>query len=908
MKKVSNLNDFNCLVQARNGLFVANRHDFYLGNALIRYGEFSEAEWSFLAQFLQPGATVVEVGANIGTHTVSIARAVGTHGRVIAVEPQRVIFQYLCANLALNGLMNVETHQCGCGSDAGTLVVPEMDYSCAVQQNFGGVSLQKSGRGEAVPICRLDDLVGNRKVDFIKIDVEGMEADVLHGAKNTILTSRPTLYIENDRLEKSEGLIRLLLGLDYRLYWHIPPLFNPDNFFGEKENIYGNVASFNMLCFPGESVTNVEGLQEIDDSTYHPLQPSGLSLEKIALRYHNAGRFADAEATYRQALAAKPDSAEIHKDLGNTLMSLGRLEEAEQSYRQALALMADYGSAYNNLGNVLRLGGRLEDAEQTFRRALELLPDSAEVHNNFGNVLADAGRIEEAEHLYRKAIVLKPDYAAAYVNRGNALLAINRPEVAEKSYRKAIGLKPDYVEAYIGLGQALRVLRRLAESEEAYRQALGIRPEHPEALNNLGNVLAKQDRFMEAENAYRQAIAIKPDYAEAYNGLGNARAGQECLDEAEQAYRWAISIKPACVEAYIGLGILLTNMLRFADAEDAYCRALDQKPDFAEAKWNLSFLALTLGRLEEGFRLYEARFSDMKDFDSLESTKNMFKQLTEVKRWTEEPLEGRSMLIVMEQGAGDSLMMMRYLPLLKQRGVTRLVVHCYPVLQRVFQSIGAVDGAIPTTEPLPVDPFDYYCPMMSLPHLFGTRLESIPGNVPYLSAPYNMKRKWRTRLKKAAGLKVGLVWAGNNRNVKDKDRSIPLHTFSPLTDIAGVQLVSLQKEEAAEQLRETGWDIQDWMKMCDDYMDTAALVAELDLVISVDTSVAHLAGALGKPVWLLNRYESEWRWMLDREDSPWYPTMKIFRQRERGNWASVISRVAEELARVTRSGLPPSVS
>lgn len=248
-------------------------------------------------------------------------------------------------------------------------------------------------------------------------------------------------------------------------------------------------------------------------------------------------------------------------------------------------------------------------------------------------------------------------------------------------------------------------------------------------------------------------------------------------------------------------------------------------------------------------------------------------------------------------------MMMRYLPLLVKRNIKRLVVYSHPALKRVFANIpgGNHIDVVPITEALPFDAFDLYCPIMSLPYLFKTRLDTIPNKVPYLFIPEEMKQWWRTRLAEITGVKVGLVWAGGKLASTDKNRSILIKKFALLTAMEGVRWVNLQKGQESGQLKELGWDLIDWMDECEDYLETAALVDQLDLVISVDTSVAHLAGALGKPVWLLNRFNSEWRWLLGREDSPWYPSMRIFRQRERGDWHGVIKQVADVLMK-----LPPT--
>jgi FkbM family methyltransferase len=272
--RVLSLGDVNRIVVGRHGLFLASPYDQYVGLALVRYGEYGELEWKVLAQLVKPGTVVAEVGANVGSHTVSLARAVGAGGRVVAIEPQRIIHQYLCANIALNALDNVEAHWAGCGAETGELVVPPMDYFASRPQNFGGLSLAREGQGERVPVLKLDDIIGDRAVQLIKADVEGMEAEVLLGARRIIAANRPFLYLENDRPAKSDALLSLLWSMDYRTYWHVPRLYNPDNYFGETENIYSNVASFNVLCVPRASVAPTQGFEEVTELGKHPLAPA----------------------------------------------------------------------------------------------------------------------------------------------------------------------------------------------------------------------------------------------------------------------------------------------------------------------------------------------------------------------------------------------------------------------------------------------------------------------------------------------------------------------------------------------------------------------------------------------------------------------------------------------------------
>jgi tetratricopeptide (TPR) repeat protein len=542
--------------------------------------------------------------------------------------------------------------------------------------------------------------------------------------------------------------------------------------------------------------------------------------------------------------------------------------------------------------------GCFSEAEKIYRNVLTIITDSAEIYKNYGNTLLCLGQTAEAEKAYRQALVLNPDYAEAYNNLGNVLRLEGRLEEAEQAFRRAVALLPDSADVHNNFGNVLMNSGRVEEAERAYRKAIVLKPDHAMAYNNRGNALLALKQWEVAEKSYRKALSLKQDYVEAYCGLGNALFNIGRTDEAEQAYQKALVIKPDYAEAHCGLGNLFKELVLLEKAERAYRQALLIKPDFAMAQYNLSLLKLLQGKYEEGFEFYEKRFDGMQEILNAENLTAIIRnQVNGYSFWQGEPLEGVTLSILTEQGAGDTLMMMRYLTLLKHKGLKRLIVYSVPTLRRVLQSLPDVDEVVSDEGPLPCG---LYCPMLSLPHLFKTSLESVPGNVPYLNVPEEMKQKWRSRFAGMTGKKVGLVWAGGKLTGTDKIRSIPLSRFASMREIDGVNLVSLQKGEEAIQLTELGWDLFDQMDECEDFLDTAALVNELDLVISVDTSVAHLAGALGIYVWLLNRFESEWRWMLDREDSPWYPTMRIFRQKTRGDWDGVLSLVMGELVEFAR--------
>jgi tetratricopeptide (TPR) repeat protein len=560
-------------------------------------------------------------------------------------------------------------------------------------------------------------------------------------------------------------------------------------------------------------------------------------------------------------------SADKAEQLALEQYRTGNFYEAEAIYLQLTQLDVVSAELFKNYGNTLLYLKKHQEAEQAYRKALELKPDYAEAYNNLGNVLRIEGRWNESELAFKEALRLLPDSGDIHNNYGTLLMDICEYELAEKAFRQAILLKPDQGMFYL----------------------------------NRGNALRAQGRFGIAIKSYRKALELDSVSLDVHINIAQTLLYHGDTDEAEKFIMKALDLYPGNERPYITLGNLYVTKGLSVDAEAAYLRAIAIKPNDPAPKYSLSILKLLLGDLHEGFKLYEHRFLGG-SISSFGGTNDMFRALKDKVRWYGEQVADKTLLVITEQGAGDSLMMVRYLPLLKQRGFKRLQVYCDGGLVRLFQTLSVVDEVFSRVDPLDLTCFDYYCPLMSSPYLCQTSLDSIPAAVPYLEIHDAELGKWRTLLEGVSGLKVGMVWAGSSINLLDKQRSIPICEFTPLTAIEGVDFISLQKGEKSGQFAELDKDCIDYMEMCHDYLDTAALIMELDLVISVDTSVAHLAGALGKPVWLMNRFGSEWRWMLNREDSPWYPTMRIFNQEEPGNWTPVIEDIAIELKRLLGNG------
>lgn len=658
--------------------------------------------------------------------------------------------------------------------------------------------------------------------------------------------------------------------------------------------------------------------------------PASSGLQPAAAAHLQAGRLEEAASLYRQILNQAPQDPHALHMLGVIAHQRGNSTEAADLIRQAIALAPNDPTAYNNLGNILRSQGQLDSATDALGRALEFWPAYPEALNNLGCVLQLQGKQEAARACFTKALEANPTYVEALFNLGNIHKEQGELEKAEECYQTALALRPGLPEAFKALG-SLRQRRGLQyEAETYYRGALAARPADGDISNDLGALLASQGRMTEAEACFRQAISTSPDLAEAHNNLGEVLQAQEKLteaqdsiwtalrirpsfadalanlavvyskmgrkDDAERALMQAITLQPNLAKAHFNLGMLYIGQGKMVEAEVSFRRALSLTPDSAQVKYNLATLALLRGDYDEGLGFYENRFLAFADW---RNTSFLPLGLEDRAFWKGEQLSGRHLLVWTEQGLGDSLMVMRYLPFLKAKGAGKVFVYCEPALERLIRQLPGVDEVIPQTDALPFEEFDLHCPAMSLPYLFGTRLDSIPGQIPYLVVPNTLIADWATRLAFIQKIRVGLVWAGSRSLRDDTRRSIPLRHFDPLRRIAGVQMISLQKGTEPQQLLELHWDMLDFMGECHDLMDTAALVLNLDLVISVDTAVAHLAGALGKPIWLLNRFGSEWRWGLLREDSPWYPSMRIFNQDTQGDWTETIRKVATELAHQT---------
>jgi tetratricopeptide (TPR) repeat protein len=635
-------------------------------------------------------------------------------------------------------------------------------------------------------------------------------------------------------------------------------------------------------------------------------------------------RHEEAAAACERAIALKPDYAEAHNGRGNALRGLKRSEEALASYDRALALRPAYPEALNNRGNALVELGRFDEALTGYDRALALDPLYADAHVNRGQCLVAMkredealasfeaalaiqprhpialkerghrlrarGRLAEALACYDTALALTPDDHETHANRGLVLRDLKRHDEAFAAYDRALALKPDFTDAVVARGNIFYQMGRHAEALAEYERALTMEPDFAYGFNNRGNALQALGRHDEALQSFERALTLKPDYAEAHNNRGNALIELNRHREALRDYDAAIAARPFAF-ALVNRGSALRYLDRTDEAMASFDEAIALDPHLPEAHWNKALLALALGDYERGFEGYEWRWRGATELELRAFTQP---------QWRGEDIAGKTILLHAEQGYGDSIQMLRYLPLVKARGA-RVVLEMPDSLMPLLGSHAADVTLINKGTPLPF--FDTHCPLMSLPLAFGTRIATVPAEVPYLFAPADRIARMARRLASAPGLRVGLVWSGKPSHKNDHNRSIALAQLKPLIDVPGTSFVSLQREyRDADRPALAALPIQRLEDAIGDFADTAAAIASLDLVIAVDTAVAHLAGSLGKPLWVLLSHIQDWRWLVAREDNPWYPTARLWRQGPAGDWTPVIARVTEELLGIVSRG------
>ena len=518
----------------------------------------------------------------------------------------------------------------------------------------------------------------------------------------------------------------------------------------------------------------------------------------------------------------------------------------------------------------LHQAGRLREAELCYRRILEQDPENADVFHLLGLIAHQTGQQDAAVSLIQKAIERKPRSPLFHMNLANVYRYIQDFDQAMLSYLEAVRLKPDYIEAY--------------------DKILLLKPDFAEVYVHRGNARLNRGMASEAIADFKQAVEYRPDSAAAWNNLGTAlerTAGNP--DDIIASYRRAIALKTDFFEAFNNLGVTFQYLNQYEEAIEHYRQAIRIQPDFEEAHFNLSLVLLVTGRFSAGWEEYEWRIKKQ-DWQSL--CPHEFS----IPRWDGTPFPGKTLFVYDEQGLGDTLQFVRYLPMVRALGGKVVLETAEPLLE-LLKSAEIADEII--SRPFSSDPnacFDYHVPLLSLPGMFRTCPDTIPAKIPYLAASPKKSAYWRNRIDPSR-LAIGIVWSGKPSHRNDRNRSCPFSKFKALLAIPGIQVIGLQKGAAASQAAELPPDsgFENVGHRLGHFDDTAGLIESLDLVITVDTSVAHLAGAMGKPVWVLVPFAPDWRWLLDRSDTPWYPTMRLFRQPKAGDWDAVFRKVKKEL-------------
>ena len=493
------------------------------------------------------------------------------------------------------------------------------------------------------------------------------------------------------------------------------------------------------------------------------------------------------------------------------------------------------------------------------------------------------------EAVIEQAEALTAQYPGAYVvwnMLGASRAQTGRLDEALHALNNSISLKPDYADAHYNKGYALYYLDKLGEAIEAYRISISLKPDNAEVYSNMGVALKNQGKFDEAIVAYRKSISLKPDYAEAYDNMGVALKDQGKLDEAIKAFKKSILLKPSRAEVYNNLGNTLKEQGTLDQALETYNKAMSLKPDYADACCNISFIYNLYGDLKKGLELYEWR-QKQKSSPVRAPRKNLI--------WDGvKPLSGKKFLVYEEQGLGDAIQFCRFLPLLKQKGAEVT----FKVKKKMHALLSTIDNDIVLVDSFPDnDQIDFEAPIMSLPFLFNTNLDTIPAKIPYLFTNDNNILSWAKRLTKST-FKVGICWQGSKNKI-DYGRSFSLSLFDGISKIPNVELISLHKGEGEKQIKEVNFDLTILDNNFDSgenaFVDTAAVMMNCDLIVTSDTAIAHLAGALGCPTWVVLKKVPDWRWMLDRKDSPWYPNLTLYRQKQIDNWTHVFDKIQMDL-------------
>lgn len=635
-----------------------------------------------------------------------------------------------------------------------------------------------------------------------------------------------------------------------------------------------------------------------------------LAVHLLGVIAHQAGKSDIAVELVRKAIEIDPEAPAFRNTLGFMLRLAKKHDEAIESLAKAVELKPDYAEARNNLGIALSEAGRTDEAVKAYEEALAANPNFPEVLNNLGNILARSGRLEDALARYEQALEQRPDYAEAWSNRGDATLALDRSKREEAAgyYRKAVEANPRWSDAWVKLGTTCHALDRLDEAEAALRKALRLNPNNVRCLTAIAATLEKRGNLTAAASHLRHALTVSPDDVASLKALGHITLKLGNAVEAKHVLARARELMPADPDTLYSYANCLLRMEQLQPAMDLYLRVRELQPKQARGTFAPAAVLLMDGQYEKGWAAYESRY-DMTAFKP--NVPNIRERL-----WDGSPLNGRRLLVHVEQGFGDTIQFCRYLPKIRERMGSggSVAFLCEPELYRLMGTLPGVDDLYHIRQRDVQIVYDLQIPLLSLPHRFGTTVETVPKDIPYLGVPDATASQAPLPASGKALVKAGFVWTGRPTHSDNLYRSIPLAQLAELFDIDGVDFHSLQIGNGVSDLKAyTGRDnVFDHSGRIKDFADTAAILSQLDVLISVDTAVCHLAGALGKDVWTMVPFGGEWRWLRNREDTPWYPSMRLVRQRVLGDWGMVIDRVREGLEGAVASrrekGLSPGAA
>ncbi len=616
---------------------------------------------------------------------------------------------------------------------------------------------------------------------------------------------------------------------------------------------------------------------------------SGIQLKlSQAVAFHQSGMIDNAQILYEEIIRAEPSHFDAIHLLGVIAAQKNNPSKAIRLIGRAIEIYPKNALSHFNLAIALNDLKKHDETIASYKKAISLKPDYAEAHFNLGVLFQNTEKFELAKSSYERSIFYRANYVEAFNNLGAVLLKLEKKQDALACLDKALSLKPDFAEAYNNKGIALRELNDLEGSLACIDKAIALNEHFAEAYNNKGETLINLKKPQDALENFQKAIEIRPDYAEAFHNMGVAHYELGQLDHAMSFTDKALTLKPNFVEAYITQGKLFKERNQFDAAIDSYDQAIKIDPENAQALTNKSILLLLLGQILPGWQLYEWRWRN----DSLSALleKRSFSQPLWLGDFS---LENKTILLHGEQGLGDTIQFCRYAKWVAKMGA-RILLEVQKPLAGLLAQLEGVSQIIPKGEPIP--DFDCHCPLMSLPLAFKTDLDNMPSADPYIRASEEKMHTWRERIGHSTKPRIGLVWSGNPLHRNDANRSIPLASLLAYLP-PGFHYVSLQKEvrDSDSDVLDAYPEISHFGDALIDFTDTAALCQLVDLVISVDTSLAHLSGSMGKETWVLLPFIPDWRWLLDRTDSPWYSKMRLFRQDKIGNWNDVLKRINEDL-------------